>query len=86
MMENLKEHRVEYFILMIAVTLFVVLTYINRFNKTSLIILSGMASLFYIFWGIIHHWLRGKLSKSIAFEYILYALLAFSLFYTVLGF
>jgi hypothetical protein len=86
MMENIKEHRVEYFILFIVITIFMVLTYINRFNKGVLILLTGSASLFYILWGVVHHWIRGKLTRNIAAEYILYAILAFLLFFTVLSF
>lgn len=86
MMDNLKEHRVEYFILFIAISVFVVVTYIFRYNKSALIVLSGAASLFYILWGIIHSLMRGKLTRSIASEYILYAILAFLLFFIVLSY
>jgi hypothetical protein len=86
MMENIKEHRVEYFILFVAICVFIVLTYIYRFDKSALIVLSGFGSLFYIFWGIAHQWIRGKLTRSIASEYILYAILAFLMFFTVLSF
>jgi branched-subunit amino acid transport protein AzlD len=86
MMDNLKEHRVEYFILFVAIAIFLVLTYTYRFNKSMLVALTGSASLFYIVWGVVHHWIRGKLTRSIAAEYILYAILAFMLFFTVLSF
>lgn len=85
MMENLKEHRVEYFILFVAICVFVVLMYIFRFNKDILILLSGLGSIFYILWGIIHHWIRGKLTKNIAYEYFLFGFLSFLLFFTVLS-
>lgn len=86
MMENLKEHRVEYFVLLVAVSIFIVLIYIFRFNKDMLILLTGVGSFFYILWGIIHHWLRGKLTRSVAYEYALFGFLAFLLFFTVLSF
>jgi len=85
MMDNLKEHRVEYFILFVAIAVFLILTYTYRFNKGMLIVLTGSASLFYVTWGLVHHWIRGKLTRSIASEYILYAILAFMLFFTVLS-
>ena len=85
MMENLKDYRVEYFLLFVGVSVLVVLMYIYRFNKDALILLSGLGSIFYIFWGIIHHWIRGKLTKNIAYEYFLFGFLSFLLFFTVLS-
>jgi len=86
MMENLKEHRVEYFILTIVLSVFIVLIYFFRFNKGMLILLTGIGSVFYILWGIIHHWIRGKLTRSVAYEYLLFGFLVFLLFFTVLSF
>ena len=86
MMENLKEHRVEYFILVVAIIIFMFFIYIYRFDKGALITLTGIGSLFYVLWGIIHHWIRNKITKSVIFEYIIFALFAFLLFYTVLSF
>jgi hypothetical protein len=86
MMENIKENRVEYFILFVAIGIFMYLIYTFRFNRQMLILLSGLGSVFYIIWGIIHHWLRGKLSKSVISEYVLFGTLVFLLFYSVLSF
>ena len=86
MMENIKENRVEYFILFVAIGIFMYLIYTFRFNRQMLILLSGLGSVFYIIWGIIHHWLRGKLSKGVISEYILFGTLVFLLFYSVLSF
>ena len=85
-MENIKEHRLEYFILMIGVFVFVVLISMFRFNRGALIILAGAGSLFYILWGIIHNALREKLTRIVAYEYILFGILIFLLFFTVLSF
>ena len=85
-MENIKEHRVEYFILLIVVAVFLVLISIFRFNKEALLILSGSGSFLYILWGIIHNIIRGKLTRMVAYEYILFGILIFLLFYTVLSF
>ena len=86
MLENIKENRIEYFILMVAVIAFIILIYIFRFNKDVLILLSGLGSVLYIFWGIIHHCIRGKLTKNIVYEYSLFGLLSFLLFFVVLSF
>ena len=85
-MDNIKEHRVEYFILFIAILLFVSLIFMFRFDKNALINLTATGSLFYIFWGIIHHAIRGKLTRIVAYEYILFGILVFLLFFTVLSF
>ncbi len=86
MMENIKEHRVEYFILSVAIIVFMFFIYMFRFDKNALIMLTGVGSLSYILWGIIHHWLRGKLTRSVVYEYVLFGFLAFLLFFTVLSF
>jgi len=86
MTENIKENRVEYFILFIAISVFMFLVYTFRFEKEVLILLSGIGSAFYIIWGIIHHWIRGKLTRSVIYEYLLFGILVFLLFFTVLSF
>ena len=86
MMENLKEHFIEYLVLFVAAIVFVILFALLRFNKNALMVLSGFGSLFYILWGIIHHAIRGRLNRMIAYEYILFGLLIFLLLFTVLSF
>ena len=86
MMENIKENRVEYFILFVAITVFMFFIYTFRFNRQMLILLSGVGSAFYILWGIIHQWLRGKLNRNVIYEYALFGILVFLLFFTVLSF
>jgi len=85
-MENIKEHRLEYFILLVAIVVFIALTFVFRFDKNALIVLTGIGSFFYVLWGIIHHIIRGKLTRSVAYEYILFGILIFLLFFTVLSF
>ena len=86
MMDDIKENRVEYFILFVAILVFMFLVYRFRFNKEMLILLSGVGSALYVIWGVVHHLIRGKLNKNIAYEYILFGLLVFLLFFTVLSF
>ena len=86
MMDDIKENRVEYFILFVAILVFMFLVYRFRFNKEMLILLSGVGSALYVIWGVVHHLIRGKLTRNIAYEYILFGLLVFLLFFTVLSF
>jgi len=85
-MNNIKEHAVEYLILFIAILVFLLLFFIFRFDKNALFIISALGSVFYILWGIIHHVLRDRFTKSILWEYILFGSLIFLLLYTVLSF
>jgi hypothetical protein len=86
MMENIKEHIIEYMVLVVALVGFICLLVLFRFNKSALLGVSGLGSVFYILWGIIHHALRGRLTRSIAYEYILFGVLVFLLLFTVLSF
>ena len=85
-MRNIKEHAVEYLILFIAIFVFLVLFFIFRFDKNALVIISVSGSVFYVLWGIIHHVLRDRFTKSILWEYVLFGTLVFLLLYTVLSF
>lgn len=86
MIDDLKENIIEYLILFVAVVVFLVLFFLFRFDKTSLFMVSLLGSIFYVAWGIIHHMLRGRLTRLIAVEYVLFGLLVFSLLFTVLNF
>jgi len=85
-MENIKEHLTEYIILFIALFIFLVLFIVFRFDRSAQTIISGAGSIFYILWGIIHHAIRERISRTIVWEYVLFGLLIFLLFYTVLSF
>jgi len=86
MMENIKEHIIEYMVLFVAMTGFICLLMIFRYNKLALLGVSGIGSVFYILWGIIHHAIRKRLTRTIAYEYILFGILVFLLLFTVLSF
>ena len=86
MIDDLKENIIEYLILFVAVIVFLILFFLFRFDKTSLLIVSSLGSIFYVGWGIIHHMLRGRLTKLITMEYLLFGLLVFLLLFTVLNF
>jgi len=86
MMENIKEHIIEYMVLFVAMIGFISLLVIFRFNKSALLGVSAIGSIFYILWGIIHHAIREKLTRAIAYEYILFGILVFLLLFIVLSF
>jgi len=86
MKEKTDTHLLEYSVLLIFMVLLVLLFYYFRYDHVVLIFLSGIASISYILWGIIHHALEGRLTKFVAMEYIAFGLLVFLLFFTVLNF
>lgn len=85
MMEDIKEHFVEYVALLIGMAVFVVLLVIYRFDKDALLIISGVGSAFYVAWGILHYVLRKRLTRTIVYEYVLFGILVFLLLFTVLS-
>ena len=85
-MRNIKEHTAEYLILFTVILIFLLLFFIFRFDKKVLVVISALGSVFYILWGIIHHVLRDRFTKSILWEYVLFGSLVFLLLYTVLSF
>lgn len=86
MMQDLKEHIIEYAVLSVGMVSFLFLLTTYRFDKGALLIISTIGSLFYILWGILHHALRKKLTRMIIYEYILFGILVFLLLFTVLNF
>ncbi|KKS31937.1 hypothetical protein A2380_01220 [candidate division WWE3 bacterium RIFOXYB1_FULL_43_24] len=79
-------HLVEYAVLATLAVIISLLFYYFRYNHGVLIFLSGVSSLAYIIWGVLHHALEGRLTKFIAAEYIVFGTLVFFLMYTVLNF
>lgn len=85
MKDKVDIHVVEYSVLVTATVLMLLLFYYFRYDHIVLIFLSGVASLAYMLWGVIHHALEGRLTKFVAVEYITFGLLVFLLFFTVLN-
>jgi hypothetical protein len=84
-MSEKERHIVEYSVLILVSVLVLFLFYFIRYENTFLIILSGFASAFYVIWGIVHHALESRLTKSIAFEYSLFGVLVFLLLFSALS-
>ena len=78
-------HIAEYTVLAIAPTVLLAAFYYLRFEKNALMVLFGISSGFYAIWGIIHHALESRLTKSIFFEYILFGFLIFLLLFFALN-
>ncbi len=86
MMEDLKEHIIEYAVLTVGMISFLFLLATYRFDKGALLVISLLGSIFYILWGVLHHLLRKKLTRMIVYEYVLFGILVFLLLFTVLNF
>lgn len=85
-MNEHERHLAEYIILFTGFGVLSVMLYLFRYNREYLIMTAGGGSIFYSFWGLVHHAMEGRLTKSVALEYILISLLVFVLLYTALIF
>ncbi|MFZ2664278.1 MAG: hypothetical protein WAX66_02865 [Patescibacteria group bacterium] len=81
----MKEHLIEYIVLFVGMVVFIIFLTTYRFDKDALLIISGVGSIFYILWGILHHILRKRLTRMIVYEYVLFGILVFLLLFTVLS-
>ena len=83
-----KEHNhvLEYIILVTGLLSVLVIFYLFRYNSLVLLITSGIGSLFYVLWGIIHHAIEGRLDKLVFLEYFLIGLFVFSLLFIVIAY
>ncbi|OGC70078.1 hypothetical protein A2415_00575 [candidate division WWE3 bacterium RIFOXYC1_FULL_39_7] len=73
-----------YLVLLIGMLVFFVCIIFFRYDRFALTLISVLGSIFYIFWGIIHHVLEGRLKKEVVVEYVFLSVVAFLLFYLVL--
>jgi len=85
-MENKKRHLIEYSLVFLVSLTFLFLFIFFKSNKDLLKVFSVLISISYILWGIIHSAFEGRLTKIVAFEYILFGALVFSLFFFALSF
>ena len=70
---------IEYSILLTGVIIFAFCFWFYRSSNNARLIVTGLASFFYITWGIVHHALEKRLTPEIALEYILIGFLTFLL-------
>jgi hypothetical protein len=85
-METKKEHFIEY-VFFIGVSVIFLTSFIYfRQDRSFLKLISGLVSLTYALWGIIHSALEGRLTPAIVAEYVLFGSLAFLLLFIALSF
>ncbi len=76
---------VEYTVILLGITTFVALFFYVGNDKQLRIIITALAAVFYVLWGIIHHILEGRFDFQIALEYILIGFFVFLLVLTALS-
>ncbi len=70
-----RKHFYDYLVLLLGVFLAVAFTVVNSNNKTIVYFSTIGLSIFYFFWGIIHHLGEGSLRPKVALEYLLFSVL-----------
>jgi len=83
-MKEIERHLMEYLVLLVGLLLFSILFWYFSYNRSIQIAITGLASISYVLWGIIHHVVEGRLNRQVAMEYILVGTLVFLLLLTVL--
>jgi len=53
--------------------------YLYRHSNSLRLLVTALAVLFYVAWGVVHHYLEKRLTMEIAFEYILIGFMTFLL-------
>lgn len=75
---------VHYLILFVGIALLGSFFIYYKYEPDIQVWIALLGSAYYVFWGIIHHYIEGRISKFIIFEYILIGCFAFALLFTVL--
>ena len=76
---------IHYFVLVFGLLMFFLAFVLFRYQPITQIYIAFFGSLFYAGWGIVHHAAEGRLTRKIALEYVLLALLIFVLIIAVLN-
>jgi glucose uptake protein GlcU len=84
-MNEKERHLAEYLIFGVLGVALLIAFIAFRENRNILRVISGLESLLYILWGIIHHSREDRLSKEIVSEYILLGTFVFLLLLTALS-
>jgi hypothetical protein len=83
--DDLYENLAHYLILLVLLGGGLVLFFFFSYSPQIQLYLSLATALFYLLWGVSHHYLNKDLSWSVVIEYTLVAVLAWTIIYTVLG-
>ncbi|MFC1756092.1 hypothetical protein ACFLZK_01750 [Patescibacteria group bacterium] len=81
-MKRLKEKDykvIEYTILLAGVAAFGFMFWLFRYNNSARLLLTSLSVLFYVLWGVVHHFIEKRLTLEIAVEYVLIGFLTFLL-------
>lgn len=84
-MHEKERHLIEYLIFIAFGLALIVAFILMRDNRGALIVISGLGSLLYILWGIIHRIRENRLNKEIILEYVLLGSFVFLLLFTALS-
>jgi nitric oxide reductase large subunit len=75
-----KEHLLHYLILFLILTLGLVGFVVFRFHPPTQLLIVGLTVAGYIGWGIVHHYIEGRLRWEVVGEYFLISALVFVMF------
>ena len=78
-LKNKNYKLIEYSVLLTGVVSFGTLFWLFSGNNSARLLLTALAVLFYVLWGVIHHFLERRLTLEIAIEYVLIGFLTFLL-------
>jgi len=78
-LKNKSYKLIEYAVLLVGVATFGVLFWLFSDNNSARLLLTALAVLLYVMWGVIHHFIEKRLTLEIAIEYVLIAFLTFLL-------
>lgn len=84
-MTDKERHLLHYLILVLGLLVTVFLFVFFRYDNEWQIWISFFGSVFYAAWGIIHHAVEDRLTKSIALEYVLLSSFVFLVTFTALS-
>lgn len=79
-LHNKKYKLIEYSVLLAGVVVYAALfLLVYKDNNSARLLISALAVLFYVLWGVVHHFLENRLTIEVALEYILIGFLTFLL-------
>ncbi len=76
---------IEYTMLLFGVIIFALSFWQSRHHVGQQIIITAGAAVFYVIWGLVHHWMEKRLTLEIALEYVLMGAFTFLLVLIALG-
>ncbi|MBI2620867.1 hypothetical protein HYW61_01415 [candidate division WWE3 bacterium] len=78
------DHSFHYLILVLGLAVAGFFFVFFKYNILGQVVVSGLGSLYYSIWGVVHHTLEGRLTRLIALEYVLIGTFVFLLLFATL--